>query len=904
MADVMPPGAIPVDQFQAAEPNIQMPKNAIPVDKFESQEDAYGTPGQTAIAGLEGVAQGVAGPLAPAAERLLGVSPESIRGRAAQNPIARTIGEGAGLLGGALTGTGEAAVMSKAGEMAAAAAGLGDIAKTASYGAKVGSSAVKQAAEMAVMQGSDETAKMVLQDPNASAQTAIANIGLAAALGGAGGAFITGAVSPLWEATAGPQVDKFLGGLKDHLNGGGKLLMPEAIDAAQKELGIELTPEMRAGISGDPKAAQMFNELREVQKPEIIQGIENLHRDASEAVIHSLGIGTEDIANYSENQTAHDLMDTFIDEYKEKIAPTQEKYDVLKESNENASLFNEDKMNHVADLLEKGRAVFNSPGNPYQDLFNKYGERLLEQETIGQTDKLVTEIGNEWAKAIRAGDNNTATALKEIKTSIQNFQEESLNKILEARPNGMRPDIVAERQAVRQEYAKIANISREISQQMGLGEFKGAKALMFKLGEKKSPEQILNALSPKGNADLIPFMQKDFPRTLEKVRENETKKLVRPAILAAKGENSINLKVLNNAVEKGLAGQQEYIKFALPPGALEKIQAAKTLTEALPDFKSSGTAGWQQKLMKHMPASALSAVSLVTGHGMIGGYVAGHLAQLLGREAPDAIKLGLLRFLASDQPVKAEGFKAMVDFLHASYKGDMQLTKAASNVFKPGFQILSTSQEPNMADLQKLDKLVAKSQTQPSSLIQAQNGHVGHYLPAHQVGLAQTSTQAVQYLQTLKPQPYQPNPLDKPIEPSKLQEARYNRALMIAQQPAIVFQHIKDGTLQSTDLQDLNGMYPQLYSQMSQKLTNAMFDHKTNQEPIPYKTKVGASLFLGQPLDSTMLPSSIQAAQPQPKQPPQMPQGKTKKGAASLGKSNNQYRTPGQAAEYDRSKRD
>lgn len=880
----------------------------------EMNQQQYGGLGQQAIAGLEGVASGVAGPLAPMAERALGVNPEDIRGRAEANPWTHGIGEAAGLVGGALTGTGEAAVMSKAGRLAQEAVGLADLSKGASYGARVGSAAVQQAAEMAVLQSGNEVGKIVLQDPNLSAQTAISDIGLAAALGGAGGAFMAGAVSPLWNATLGPKLDKALNGLKDHLDGKTALILPEQIENAEKTLGIQLSPATRAGISGNPRTAQIFNELRESQNKAILEDIKNLHTGASRSVADSLGVGAEDIANYSENQAGHDVIDTFKKEYNAKYEPVQKQYDALKTANEGVHIPDEERLKQYSKIIERGQA-FGATGSPQQRLFDEYGERLLAQDTIGHTDKLITEINNELKKAYRAGDNNTAMAFREIKSSIQDFQDQQINRIAGqseklgiegARSEGK--SLIAERAAASKAYADVAKISDEMSQHMGLGEFRGVKNLLMKLADKKSPEQVLRSLSPKGNADIIPFLEKHFPETLQRIKENETKQLIKPAVLGAKGEDPINIKILSNAVDKGMAGKAEHIKFALPPGALEKIQAAKTLINALPEFKSSGTAGWTAKLMRHMPASAASAVSLITGHNMIGGYIAGEIAQLLGRDAPDAIKLGLLRFLASDKPVTSEGFKSMVDFLHATQNGEKTIAKATSNVFKPGASVLTPSQMPSSADIAKLDKLVAKSQDKPDALMNAQNGGIGHYLPSHQAAVAQTSMTAVQYLQTLKPQPYKPGPLDRPIAPSPAQEARYHRALEIAQQPAVVMQHIKDGTLQTSDLQDLKAMYPSVYDRMSQKITNEIATKVSDEDHIPYRTKVGLSLFLGQPLDSSMLPASIMAAQPKMQRSPVSLQNrpdsqepmKGRKGTSSLGKSNKSYQTPGQASEARR----
>lgn len=961
----IPEGAIPIDQFEPQAPMQQqpvqegMPAGAIPIDQFESREDVYGSPGQQAITALEGAASGVVGPLAPLIEtKLMGVKPEDILARRQENPFSYHVPEAATLVGGLLIGTGQGALMGKAGKVAAEAAGFSKVleaeklthaaakaaqiglpeagvlaaeAKAAtealSYGSKVGSEAAKQTAEMIVFASGDEVSKMLIQDPDASAESAISNIGLAAALGGAGGAFVTGAISPLWSATAGPQVEKFLSGLKSHVNGEGKLLLPGELEHAHKSLGIELSPTTRAAISGDPNAASIFNELREAQHPEIMRDIKNLHERASASVLESLRVAPEDIANYSENQAGQDLIASFKREYDAKFAPIQKQYDALREQNVHIAIPDEQRLRQYSAIIEKGQK-FGASGSPQAKIFDEYGERLLAQDTIGQTDKLVTEINNELKKAHRAGDTNTAMAFKEIKASIQEFQEQQIMRVAKnadkmaldaTRVPGMprvnvgeldsaapaAGQLITERAAAAKEYARIAKISDEMSQQMGLGEFRGYKNLLTKLAEKKSPEQVLKSLSPKGNADIIPFLAEHFPETLARIRDNETKQLIRPAILGAKGEEVINLKILNNAIEKGMAGSKERIEFALPPGALERIQSAHKLINALPAMKSSGTAGWQQKLNKFMPASAGAAMSILLGQNPMAGYAAGHLSQILGKNAPEAVKLALLKFLASDQPIKSEGFKALVDFIQATQKGENLIAKATANVFKPGIRVLTDNQIPAKADLIKLDKLVADNQDHPEKFMASQNGQVGHYASEAQASLSKASATALQYLQNLKPHPKALGPLDKPLPVSPAEEARYNRALEIAQQPATVLQRIKDGTLQTTDLVDLKSMYPAVYIRMAQKLTNEMISMKSDEEVIPYRTRIAVSLFLGQPLDASMIPSSILAAQPQPK--PQMPpQGQQPKPKSlnSLGKSNKSYQTPGQSSEQRRADHD
>jgi hypothetical protein len=193
--DQIPQDAVPVDQFQAAN-NSPHPdaihvdqfhadspeqSEAIPVDQFESHDDHYGSTGQQIKAGIEGAAKGIAGPLATFAEtKLLGVKPEDIEGRAEANPWTHGLSEAAGFGVGALTGTGEAALLGRAGEAAAGAIGLGEAATT---GAKLAKAAATGATEMGLFQAGDDASKWLLNAPQTPGSV-VSDVGLSALLGG------------------------------------------------------------------------------------------------------------------------------------------------------------------------------------------------------------------------------------------------------------------------------------------------------------------------------------------------------------------------------------------------------------------------------------------------------------------------------------------------------------------------------------------------------------------------------------------------------------------------------------------------------------------------------------------------------------------------------------------------
>ena len=186
------PNVTPVEGHPATETSFDP-------DSFlaEAHKAKYETPEQMGKTFAEGVGEGALGPVFTLAQRAANVNPEDIKGRQETNPMTYGAGQVTGLGASLLTGVGEGAIASKAGLAAKEAAGL---AKAEGVLGKMAAEGIDQATQLALMQGSDEISKMINSDPETSSQNAIANVGLAAALGGATGMAI-GSISPLWKAS-------------------------------------------------------------------------------------------------------------------------------------------------------------------------------------------------------------------------------------------------------------------------------------------------------------------------------------------------------------------------------------------------------------------------------------------------------------------------------------------------------------------------------------------------------------------------------------------------------------------------------------------------------------------------------------------------------------------------------
>lgn len=243
-------------------------------------------------------------------------------------------------------------------------------------------------------------------------------------------------------------------------------------------------------------------------------------------------------------------------------------------------------------------------------------------------------------------------------------------------------------------------------------------------------------------------------------------------------------------------------------------------------------------------------------------------------------------------------FNQSLAYAKAVMEGNAHLTNAAVGVFGSAAKTLPSHLWPQHSALEKLDQKLKDTASNESGMLNVA-GNLDHYSAPHAQAVSQTAMTAVKYLNSLRPSNPKMSPLDSEIPVSKAQQAPFYRSLAVAQQPLVAMDHIKHGTLLPQDVATIKAIYPGYYNKMSQELTSAMTDHLSTGKSVPYKTRQAMSLFLGQAMDSTMSPASIQSAQAiyannGPTSQKQAP-ATTKKGTSKLGKLSENMMTNEQA---------
>ena len=859
----------------------------------EMQEATYGTPGQQAITGLEGAAEGATFGLSSGLETAMGVNPEDIRARAETNPIAHGAGQLAGLAGSSfIPGVGEANLIRGAGEAGAGALGLGKVG--GSFLNQVAGDTVKGAFEAALFQGGEEVHKAFTQDPNQTAGSAIADIGLAGVMGGVFSGTLgaalrkTGATKELAPAFVSevdrPAVDagdfkasiensnivsdpdkaKILGGLGDE--------RPDAdeIRQAAQDIGA---PVMEGQVSASKWVQKAEDSL--VNGAPTYSGIKRagLYKQgydmAQSAVEQAIG---SDAPQYSKAELGNILKTSIGSQIQEESAPITGMYNYIKQFHDIIPVADsavEGAVKDIGNLKELGL----SPSSPGSALAKNVMNEIGNLKTVDDIKSYRSMLFDRLSPTAPPGEKRVVAVIADKLKDLENNSIESFAKEIPAgdEAQSMVQGLVQQRKIADQAYKPFIKKVTTLAEQLGKGRVHGAQDAINFLNDL-TPEQVTQKLFSKNNSEFLGFFQKNFPDQMELMRQYQ-KNALKEAATGPDGE--LSMKRLFNNVNKM---EPEIQKSLFNPDELKKLQSAETYLRSFPpNFNPSGTAGMSafRAFFEHPTGAAIST----------------------------ARDFGIERFIkgvsASPQ------VKAAVSLANSTVKGANLASRAVKSIFSPDNIQFPAAIAVSEATRDKLDKLVQDYAQDPSKLTSI-NDH--NPVEAYNEPFANTSALAFNYLNGMRPSDSRSAPLDSPKKPGAPQKAAYNRALTIAQQPLTVLKHIQAGTLTSSDLQTLHAIYPNTYNDLAQKINAQMIDAIHGGKTIPYRTRQSLSLFMGQPLDSTMTPQAIISAQPMPQQPQspgsQPGPGKSKHSTKSLDKYSQSYQTPGQAAEGRRQNKD
>jgi hypothetical protein len=148
-------------------------------------------------------------------------------------------------------------------------------------------------------------------------------------------------------------------------------------------------------------------------------------------------------------------------------------------------------------------------------------------------------------------------------------------------------------------------------------------------------------------------------------------------------------------------------------------------------------------------------------------------------------------------------------------------------------------------------------------------------------------------------------PLGPKLKPPKSDVWKYNRVVGAVSRPTSILSAAANGTLTPDEVEAVRETAPERLAQMQAALLDKLTDEG---DRAPYRTRLMLNMLLGQPVDGTTTPESINAAQaaynmPSAKSPEnQLGGGAVKPSQTGLGKLNvaKQSLLPGQASDMRR----
>ncbi len=823
-------------------------------NKAMLDQSKYSTPMEQAKAFGQGAVSGATLGMGTGILKAYGASEEGLQKRAAINPIAHGAGELTGLVGGALlSGPVSAAGAMEAGAAAGAKAlGLG--AETAL--GRVGSLAAKAGIENAIFEGGHEASKYFAGNPD-SVETAAAHVGLAGLMG-AGFGGVAGGGRELWKLGPGAKIAEALDKIKSRAAG--------AVDNA-----VEVPETLQAMMQGDnwaTKTVQVMQESDTMAGRTLQEDMKRLYTNLNEGVAETVGKTSADIESLAlrrESELGEVAKESLEKRIRAEYEPIQKKYDSLESrfgtvpiKEQLAPL--EEKIANIA--IEQG--YLKAPDSAQAKLIARTLKELPLQETaadLGNYIKNMTYNAETWP------------AQKLIKQAFQEAKDGAIesNMALEG------ADALLVFRQAQQEYKAMKETISQLNDRLRTGKQRGAESFLKNVNES-TPEDILHALSAKGDAQYQQLLQEKFPELAQMSKDQELVKLLKKAP-GADGQIVNGKKLIKLINELPIENRE----FLIGADGLKRLNDIGEMFEKIPkSMNPSGTAKTIKALDSGAGATALGlAVGLMSQSG-IAGFLAG-MSKMGLKEGHDALRLAAMKFLGSAEKTSAEGFAAAAKLADATIKGEQKLNKVIGSVFSSSDT--NVIEFPDAASRDKLKKQINESLSNPEKLMEA-GGDSGHYLPQHGAAIGAMAVRNLGYLSTLRPNLDPLGPLDKMRVASSTEDAKYNRALDIAQQPLIIVDAIKRGELTISDMQHMKTMYPELSNRISEKLTAELVSHRSKGEELPYKTKLSLSVWAHQPLDSSMSQQSIMANQLtfMSMPAPQGMQGTPAKASAALNK--------------------
>lgn len=835
-------------------------------------QEKYGSTGQEVGAGLLGAARGLSFGLSDVVARGVGVEPETLAGLEEANPTASTFGELAGVGAGLLVPGGQAKAATTLGKLASGAsapvravAKLGTAAEKATergltklLGETASQGFLKKAASAAISKGAGSAvegtayglgswvSEQALGSPEDAAESLVANVGLGALLGGGLGAGfgmvgVAGkagkdATVRLWESATGEQATTGLA----------RFLKP----VAKLQTRLKYGPEAAEKMAGDIDTLLTKDGYKAA----------TIGKDA----VDDYGYKIADLKNQIDSSAQDATLAARGKMKKENLIEATRQGDKLKTVSVFENLFG----------WEPGQGKF---GSMLKELRTSEAGMYGGKAQLKFLEDRINVVRNEIKKAITSGDEtlvgktfghlddlkrDTARVIRQVKRgqNIGNPEYSTLDRLFSP-PNRAEGEHLA--------GGLYGDIQRILEDEAIFG--KKAATMQREVNERWVDHLKGEVYRTKGSYSVKTGAQ-DFADIYEANPAAFRDYLERAGTI----ENSMDEKWMLTQLDTEADLVQTIAKYYEAP---KLSTAAKKHAQATADFRklhdeAYGKIRLRNQLQKLDAASQVAIPGIGNAGSMAGGALLGSLmapedakglGATIGAGAAFLMKpASAIKALAwiEKQKIGLSGkTKAAVDgFTKASKaigpKVQRMAAPAAVQVFGKTPEERRESYKKKVAQLQAV---VSSPDHAVKMAAKNADGDLGAHAPAVVQMANAKAVQAAHYLASKAPKdPSAASTLGRKWEPSDHDLERFARVVRAVEDPKTVLDDMADGKITKEAVDALREIYPGMYSQLLDNLTEKIPELK---ESATYQQKVALSKMFGIALEPSMDPQRIAMVQ-------------------------------------------
>jgi hypothetical protein len=860
----------------------QLNPDDVTVEAENKQQAQYGTAGQQALAGVEGVARGgslgtsdfLETQLAHFNPQLFG--PQAIKGREEANPITSFAGNvlgTAGLIGatGGIAGPLEAGLAPGVGGLAARVLGFG--------------------AEGGVLGGGNAISDAALGDPSLNAQKVLGHIGMGAALGGGLGALSKGiglgralmrgnpevdaaelatASSaegiPVSEAPS-PELGKTQKSLAEMKAATDQMTQYGGLNTELPEKAVAQDAHSRVGpLMQLPINEMQFDSLNSKADQRAFKAMRELPGEAGKTIQTFEGAQKGELTNILDNtvndiapgyqptsdaavggERASDALTTQIQGVRDSLGPA---FEQIKSTPLNNT-------NHLAGVMEY---LTDSNSSPYAN------GKIANMFDFGGDDLNILPY-----KTGMGIDKSTYSAIKQAVESLQENPED-FEKLFDIR-KGMSQNVdvtklgdaakeVGKAKAAMMDYIQDAVQSQDPDLQVRdtfanyAKNEQNAQLVEKKFGAEIGSDNFRSMAKGKAEESILGKIFSDSATT------NAVKNILPPQEFSKLLADHLAI-LRNNATDNGVFSSNKFFSkirgnqyalneaFAGNPEPLQKIKDATTLLRIFPDSTPINPSGTTQTFFQGMINAGINPIKQLenvfnTGKKVIDdAMMARQINAKLAGQADAANKLSTVQgILQKVNDTISSGAKSIFN----------------SNAVRGG--VLGGANNLSDDEFDKIKKRLGDFTTNPQSMMDHVADNTQHmYQAAPQITQALHTSiyQGVQFLNSKMPQPPSQMPLSGPWEPSAAQRSQFNQYYQAVNEPLSTFKQVKQSSLSNNHMEALQTVHPQLLQEMRSKVIGEMTTESA--QKLPYDQKLTLAKFLGEPLDENMTTLAIVANQ-------------------------------------------